>query len=108
MRFGTRSGSLANDPPAGEVDVDIASDSLSMEDVVGMALLAEMLLSTAVPPNIERSSLKPAVKSDLMALLSSWAWAEKARRTRRGVVAGEVHGELVPWVGGEGSVRFGK
>lgn len=69
-----------------------------MDDVVGRALLAEevvgeraeVLLSddAAAPPNAERASPKPAVKSDLMlmALLSSWAWAEKARMARRGVV----------------------
>lgn len=67
-----------------------------MDDVVNMALLAEevegeraeVLLSddAAAPPNTERASPKPAVKSDLMALLSSWAWAEKTRRVRRGMV----------------------
>jgi hypothetical protein len=54
-----------------------------MDDVVGMELLAEevvgeraeVLLSddAAALSNAERASPKPAVKSDLMALLLSWA-----------------------------------
>lgn len=96
------------------MEVDIAS--FSMDDVVGVALLAEevvgeraeMLLSddAAAPPNAERTSPKPAVKSDLMALLSSWAWTEKTRRARMGML--EMEKRMVSWLRGlQGRLRFG-
>lgn len=80
------------------MNVDIALASSLIDDVVGMASLAEdvvrekvevgFLLSDDVgaPPNTERASSKAPVKSEAMPLLSSCAWVEKTRMDRRGMM----------------------
>jgi len=78
----------------------VVVDRALEEEVVERVVLRDDDVVADAPPKSDRASPKPAVKSERMALLSSWASAEKVRRprARRGMVEREKR--IVGWLRG--------